>query len=207
MAKNEMVCLGLVYSEPCHTYALDGFINDMGLEQWANISKVSIYNTLKRLESQGCVTVTTEKAGNMPERKVYAITEKGKQRLLKELRENILLPATSDNIFYLAMCFNFGMSADEAIEILEKRIENLNNGIEKLKMDYEEVKKYKVYNSMILCNAGRKHIELEIETAKEFVKLFKEVPDYFNETLSGIYRYMIQQASKQTATKARILQE
>jgi len=78
---------------------------------------------------------------------------------------------------------------------LEKRIENLNNGIEKLKMDYEEVKKYKVYNSMILINAGRKHIELEIETAKEFIKLFREVPDYFNEKLPEMYRYMIQRVS------------
>lgn len=192
MPKNELTCLGMVYSEPCHTYALERFVNEMGLEQWANISIASVYNTLKRLESEGCVTITLEKVGNMPERKVYAITEKGKQRLLEELRENMLLPGTSDNIFALAMCFNFGMSADEAIEILEKRIENLNNEIEKLKMVYEEVKKYKVYNSMILINAGLKHIELEIETVKEFIKLFREVPDYFNENLSEMYRYMLQ---------------
>lgn len=191
MAKNEMVALGLICSEPCHTYVLDGLIHAMGLEQWANIAKASIYNTLRRLESEGCVTVTTEKVGNMPERKVYAIAEKGKQRLLEELRENMLLPGASDNIFALAMCFNFGMSADEAIEILEKRIENLNNEIEKLKMVYEEVKKYKVYNSMILINAGLKHIELEIETVKEFMKLFREVPDYFNENLSEMYRWMV----------------
>jgi DNA-binding PadR family transcriptional regulator len=192
MAKNEMVALGLIYSEPCHTYALEEFIKQMGFEQWANISKASIYNTFKRLESQGCVTVTTEKVGNMPERKVYAITEKGKQRLLEELRGNIPLPTTADNIFVLAMFFNFGMSADESIELLEKRIENLNNRIEQLKTDYGESKKYNVYNSMILINAGRKHTELEIETAKEFIKLFREVPDYFNETLPNMYRYMIQ---------------
>lgn len=191
MAKNEMVCLGLVYSQPCHTYILDGIIEEMELEQWANISRASIYNTFERLESQGCVTVTTKKVGKMPERKVYAITEKGKQRLLKELRENMLFPSTSDNTFALAMCFNFGMSADESIEILEKRIENLNNRIEKFKIDYEEVKKYKVYNSMILINAGRKHTELEVETAKEFVELFKKDPDYFNEKLSEMYRAMI----------------
>jgi DNA-binding PadR family transcriptional regulator len=192
MAKNEMVALGLIYSEPCHTYALEEFIKQMGFEQWANISKASIYNTFKRLESQGCVTVTTEKVGNMPERKEYAITEKGKQRLLEELRENMLLPPTGENLLFLAMCFNFGMSADEAIEILEKRIENLSNEIEKLKSVYEESKKGNVYHSMIMMNAGRKYIELEIEIAKEFIKLFTEVPDYYNKTLPNMYRYMIQ---------------
>lgn len=46
----------------------------------------------------------------MPERKVYAITEKGKQRLLEELRENMLAPSAGDDTFALAMCFGFGMS-------------------------------------------------------------------------------------------------
>ncbi len=195
MAKNEMVALGLIYSEPCHTYVLDRLINEMRLEQWANISKASIYNTLKRLESQGCVTVTAEKVGNMPERKVYAITEKGKQQLLEELRENILLTPRGDNLFYLAMCFDFGMSANEAIELLEKRIENLSSGIEQFKLSYEEVKKCQAHNSMILINAGLRHTEVEIETAKEFVELFKKYPNYFDEKLFEMYRDTIKNAN------------
>jgi len=191
-----MISLGLIYSEPCHTYALDRFINEMGLMQWANISRASIYNTLRRLESQGCVEVSFEKVGNMPERKVYVITEKGKHRLLEELRENILSPPTGDNYLFLAMNFNFGMSADEAIEILEKRIENLNDQIEKLKVVYEDLEKWNVYHSMIMINAGLKYAEVEIETTKEFIKLLKENPDYFNKNLTEIYRYMIQKASQ-----------
>jgi len=35
-------------------------------------------------------------------------------------------------------------------------------------------------------------MELEIETAKESVKLYREVPDYFNERLPEMYRAMIQ---------------
>ena len=191
MAKNEMVCLGLIYSQPCHTYALDRFIKEMGLEEWGNISRASVYNTFKKLESEGCVTVTAEKVGEMPERKVYAITEKGKQLLLEELRENMLLPPSGDNLLFLAMCFNFGMSADEAIEILERRIEDLNNTIEKLKTPYEESEKWNVYHSMIMMNAARKYIELDIETTKEFIRLFKEVPDYFTKNLPEMYRAMM----------------
>jgi DNA-binding PadR family transcriptional regulator len=196
MAKNEMVCLGLVYSQPCYTYALERFIKEMGLEEWGNISRASVYNTFKLLESEGCVTVTTERVGEMPERKVHAITEKGKQRLLEELRENMLRPSRGDNFLFLAMCFNFGMSADEAVEILEKRIDNLRNEIEKLKMGYEELKKWNVYHSMIMMNAGLKYIELEIETTKEFVKLLREVPDYFNKNLPEMYRAMIKPAQE-----------
>ena len=196
MAKNEMVCLGLIYSQPCHTYALDAFIKDMGLEEWASISRASIYNTLKRLESEGCVTVTPEKVGNMPERKVYAITEKGKQRLLEELREDMLLPEASGHSFALAMSFCFGMPADEAIEILEKRIEKLNSVIEKLKIDGDEARKYKVHHWMILNDAGLKLCENGIETAREFIKLFEELPEYYDKNLTEIYRSMIQNISQ-----------
>ena len=196
MAKNEMICLGLIYSQPCHTYALDKFIHDMGLEEWGNISRASIYNTFRRLESEGCVSVTTEKAGEMPERKVHTITERGKQRLLEELRENMLLPPSGDNLLFLAMCFNFGMSADEAIEILERRIENLSNELEKLKTVYEESEKWNVYHSMIMINAGRKYLELDIETTREFIKLLREVPDYYGKTLSEMYRAMMNPAQE-----------
>ncbi len=201
MAKNEMVCLGLIYSEPCHTYALDGIVKEFDLEQWANISKASIYNTLARLEDSGCVKVTTEKVGKMPERKVYAITDAGKKQLLEELRKGMLLPTSGENVFYLAMCFCFGMDAQEAIKILQERINNLNNAVEKIKNGYEEVKKYNVHNSIILCKAGLKHIEMEIETAKEFINLFKKHPDYFNNDLTRMYRAMVQKSVNNSSSK------
>jgi DNA-binding PadR family transcriptional regulator len=201
MAKNEMVCLGLIYSEPCHTYALDGIIKEFDLEQWANISKASIYNTLARLEYLGCVKVTTEKVGKMPERKVYAITDAGKKRLLQELRESMMHPASGDNLFYLAMCFCFGMDAEETIQILQGRINNLNNAVEKIKNDYKQAKKYNVYNWIILSKAGLKHIKVEIETAKEFINLFKEHPDCFNDDLTGMYRAMIQKSVNNFSSK------
>jgi len=201
MAKNEMVSLGLIYSEPCHTYALDGIIKEFDLEQWANISKASIYNTLARLEDAGCVKVTNEKVGKMPQRKVYAITDAGKKRLLQELREGVLLPASGDNLFYLAMCFCFGMDAREAIGILQKRIVQLNNTVEKIKNDYEQAKKCNVYNSIILSKAGLKHIEVEIETAKEFINLFKKHPDYFNNDLTRMCQAMLQKSANNFSGK------
>jgi DNA-binding PadR family transcriptional regulator len=166
------------------------------VDQWTNISRASIYNTLKRLEAEGCVTVKTEKVGNMPERNVYTITEKGKQRLLEELRQNMLLPQDSGNTFALAMLFCFGMPAEEAIGILEKRIAILNNEIEKLKTDCSKAEKNKVYNWVIFSKAAIKHMELEIETAKEFIKLFGEVPDYYDKNVYELYRYMVQRYRK-----------
>ena len=192
MAKSEMVSLGLIYSQPLHAYALDAFMRVVTIDQWTNISRASIYNALKRLASEGCVTVKIEKAGNMPERNVYTITKKGKQRLLEELRANMLLSQINGNTFALAMLFCFGMSAKEAVEILEKRIALFNDEIGKLKMDCLKAEKHDVYNWVIFSKSGIKHMELEIETAKEFIQLFREVPDYYRKNVFELYRYMVQ---------------
>lgn len=194
MTVNEMVSLGLIYSQPCHAYALDGFIREAKLDEWANISRATIYNTLKRLESEGCVTVETEKIGNMPERKVYSITEKGKQRLVKVLRKNML--QINGNTFALSMLFCFGMSPSEAIEILEKRILLLKKESTILKISSQEPAKFKIFNWMIFYDSRIKNLELEIESTLEFIKLFKIVPHFYEKNLSERYRYKIEHSRK-----------
>lgn len=39
-------------------------------------------------------------------------------------------------------------------------------------------------------------MELEIETAKDFIKLFQEVPDYYDKNVYELYRYMVQRYRK-----------
>ena len=55
---------------------------------WTDISVGSLYQTIKRLVSEGLLAeVRTEKEGNLPERQVYCITEEGR-RNLKELQKD-----------------------------------------------------------------------------------------------------------------------
>ena len=141
MALKEMVSLGLIYPEPCHAYAIDAFLKIIKFDQWANISRASIYNTLKQLESDGYLTFKTEKLSYMPERKVYTITDKGKQRLSEEIKETVLQPSLGINAFILAMLLCFGIPAEETIEVIEKRILLLKDEIDKLQADYNEADK------------------------------------------------------------------
>ena len=150
MALKEMVSLGLIYPQPCHAYAMDAFLKIVKFDQWANISRASVYNTLKQLEADECLTVKSEKVSYMPERKVYTITEKGKQRLLQEIRQIVLQPQLGVNAFVLAMLFCFGMPAKEAIEIIEKRILLLKDEIERFQSDYNEAEKRELLNWMVL---------------------------------------------------------
>ena len=191
MAKNDLVSLALVYHEPMHAYGINAIIKEMGLEHWAYISPASIYNTLSRLEKIGCVDVTTEKVGNMPERKVYQITTKGKERFLDELKEAFLSRGIGDNPFYLAIMFAYGITADEAIPTLQERIEHLEQALAHVSSEYDHLKEINGYSGMIITRAGKKHIEIEIEAAKEFIELLKTKPDFYDNEMKNMVSEML----------------
>ncbi len=191
--KNDLVSLALVYNEPLHAYAINAIIKEMGLEYWAHISSASIYSTLSRLQKVGCVAVSSEKVGNMPERKVYQITDKGKNKLLDELKSAILTPDMGDNPFYLAIVFAQGITATEAVPILKDRIKQLEIMVEHVTHEYEQLKEIKGYSGMIITKAAKKHIEIEIETAKEFIELLETNPGYYTDDLKNMINEMLTQ--------------
>ncbi|MGE5552515.1 MAG: PadR family transcriptional regulator [Betaproteobacteria bacterium] len=84
--KTAYAILGLLHHEPLSGYDIRkriegslGYFWDAGFGQ--------IYPTLKKLASEGLVTSRTEKGGVRPDRKVYAITEEGRQELRKWLEQ------------------------------------------------------------------------------------------------------------------------
>jgi DNA-binding PadR family transcriptional regulator len=193
MAKNELVSLGLIYPEPRHAYAINAIIRELGIEQWAHISQASIYNTLNRLKKEGCVDVTREKVGKMPERKVYSITDTGRQRLNYELEKAILATDMDDNRFYLAMSFAFALTAEEAIKLLNVRIETFRGILVHLEKQIEHVREHNAYNAIITISAGAKHIKTEIETAQEFIHLFQTHPDYYTTAMADMFRVILKE--------------
>ncbi len=69
--------LGLIYEKPLNAYAIIKLLNDMNVKWWFNIADSTVYSTLKTLETKEYITGTTEKVGNMPDRTVYSLSDKG----------------------------------------------------------------------------------------------------------------------------------
>ncbi len=77
----EIPVLGLLAERDMHGYDLYREIELAGLKRWMPASKVAVYKALERLEGRGCLESRYDRAGNMPERVVYNITERGRERL------------------------------------------------------------------------------------------------------------------------------
>jgi DNA-binding PadR family transcriptional regulator len=91
-------------------------------ELWADVKVGSLYGALNRMAAEGVIEpVRTERAGNLPARTVYAITEDGYRELVEQrsaiLRDVRLRPDPVD----LALQFSQDMADEELLAAFSDR--------------------------------------------------------------------------------------
>lgn len=182
MAKNELISLALLTITPLHAYAISAVVDEMGIEQWAQVSRASLYSALSRLEKRGAIAVHTEKVDNMPERKVYSITAEGSALFHEELRDAIVSVNKSDGmLFHLAVNFFVGTSAEEGVEWAKQRKDALDCGAVHVQAQYEMLVKESCEPALISLRAAKKSIAAEIVATEEFITLLEQRPDYYQQ--------------------------
>lgn len=92
MTQGEVIILRLLDRRSYYGYELDKIIEDNQMRRWADIGFSSIYNLLGRLEKKELVTSRFEKVHGSPKRKVYEITETGRNQLREVVRRMLETP-------------------------------------------------------------------------------------------------------------------
>lgn len=134
LSKPATMLLGLIYEKPLNAYEIIKHLNYMNVKWWFNIADSTVYSTLKTLEKKGYISGTTEKAGNMPDRTVYSLSDTGRDKFIDTLKASILQFSYDTNIFSIAAFFMSTFAPNEQQKLLEKRLEILQKyraGIEK----------------------------------------------------------------------------
>lgn len=134
LSKPATMLLGLIYEKPLNAYEIIKLLNYMNVKWWFNIADSTVYSTLKTLEKKEFITGTTEKVGNMPDRTVYSLSDKGKEKFIDTLRASILQFNYDTNIFSIAAFFLDIFTVDEQQMLLQERLNILQKyraGIEK----------------------------------------------------------------------------
>lgn len=134
LSKPATMLLGLIYEKPLNAYEIIKLLKYMNVKWWFNIADSTVYSTLKTLEKKGLISGTTEKVGNMPDRTVYKLSDKGKNEFVNTLKASILQFNYDTNIFSIAAFFLSTFTPDEQQELLQERLNILQKyrtGIEK----------------------------------------------------------------------------
>ncbi|MFH1335883.1 MAG: PadR family transcriptional regulator [Candidatus Zixiibacteriota bacterium] len=161
MTKNELVVLGLLNQLPMHGYQLYHEIEKRNMETWAQVNLASVYNTLDRLKKSRMVEAKKEKPGRMPEREVFHITPKGKQKLSFLVEEAITDSRMPENNFCVGVAFLFGLTKKKALECLEVRKRNLKHVEEHLRKLQNDFRRQLPVNWKFLLYYGIEHLRME----------------------------------------------
>lgn len=87
----ELFILGRIAARPTHGHEIMRTLRASRSDLWVELSEKHVYYVLRKLERDGLVTVSEQREGNFPARKVYAITPAGRVALAEMLTSEGLL--------------------------------------------------------------------------------------------------------------------
>ncbi len=125
------VCLAILHFSDATGYEIKKMSTEERFSYFVDASFGSIYPALARLQDDGCVTVREEYESGKPPRKIYSITEKGRQELIEAL-EVVPRPDSFKSEFLLiALCSEL-VDQDTIVRAIDKRIKDLQVKLEML---------------------------------------------------------------------------
>ncbi|MDE5831283.1 MAG: PadR family transcriptional regulator [Clostridia bacterium] len=127
LSKTAALLMRIIYEKPINAYEITKLLNSINIKWWFNISDSTVYVTLRNLEKRGLIEGTIEKVGNMPDRTIYSITEKGKDELVATIKESTLQFSYDTNTFTVAAFIMDILDTQEKKELLEKRLSILQS--------------------------------------------------------------------------------
>lgn len=135
---------------PTHGYDVQRFVEINGVDKWSKIQSGSIYYALNKLEKEGCIYTLREERTGARVRKIYDITDKGRNELKKVLKEELMKPiyGVESDKFMIHLMFN-KLSKEEIEDIVEKHISDLKDK----KHWWEMGKKLKITSTSLKLDA------------------------------------------------------
>lgn len=127
MSYVECMVLGLLNEGFTYGHELDRVLDERSMRYWTKLTRKSIYLALKRMTEKGWVESRTEKKGNMPEQKLYSLTEKGKTKLQEMVEEGLASTELVRFDYSIPIALMYVLPQPVAIEKLALRREWLRN--------------------------------------------------------------------------------
>ncbi len=171
MDRYKLVILGLLNEKAMHGYQMDQVIKHRSMNVWAKVNMASIYNTLTSLEKSGEITVKKKKVGNMPERKIYYITAKGKLQLAALVEKGLSKIKKGNNVeFLLSVAFIPVISREKAKQALKKRVNNIKQMTKILKEIHAKHENIIPFNWIYIIDSALNHVNVELNGTNCLIK-------------------------------------
>lgn len=87
MSTIDLMLLGVLIEKPMNAYEVKKEMENRNIRSWIKISSPSIYKNFLKLYKEGYIDGRVVREGEMPEKTVYSINEKGRNYFLRLMRQ------------------------------------------------------------------------------------------------------------------------
>ena len=142
MSTIDLIVLGMIKEKEQSAYELQKNVEYRNISKWVKVSTPSIYKKVIQLQEKGYIKGNLSRDGNMPEKSIYHITEKGDKYFLELMKK---ISAQMVNVFldFNAVIINMAMlsknEGKEIIDNIETEIDKYKNVVSKLKMERKNI--------------------------------------------------------------------
>ncbi len=176
--------LGFLNYKPLSGYDLKK-IFDTSVQHFWSADQSQIYRTLARLTEQGWAEMQVVEQSDRPDRKVYHITQAGRDELRQWLLSPIRL-AASRSAALIQVFFAGQLSDEEILSMFERVAEQMRAGLKQLEQIPQQVEEYREYMEspreffcwMLTLDLGIKSAQVNLDWMEEVIRRIKngEVP-------------------------------
>ncbi len=170
----DLIILGILLDKPMNAYELANFIEKGRVDKLIKISKPAVYKNSKRLYKSGYLDGQRVREGELPEKLVYSINEKGQKKFSN------LMEYFSSNVRPFFLDFNSffwnieKLETSEALEMLENLKIQLM-GIKKWILQHEkEAQSSASFSSRMIIKQYRMMITSLVVWAEETIEDYKK---------------------------------
>ena len=127
----EIAVLALLREAPMHPYQMQRLLRERHKDELLALKRGSLYHAINRLMAAGLIEASdVGRSGRRPERTTYRITAEGRKELIRVIRQMVGVPKHESSEFMAAMSFLLHLEHEDAVALLEGRLQRLESGIQ-----------------------------------------------------------------------------
>lgn len=155
--------LGILEYQPLHGYRLKRVLAE-GVSTFWPVNLPAIYPSLRRLEDEGLVAHQVEPTPDgRPDRKVFTITNRGREELARWRRLAPDGPVTVRSPLFLKLLFAKGENLRDTIDWLDKAIDETRDLLSQAHAEGQHAAFDSILFLQFIRESGVAHLELSLE--------------------------------------------
>jgi Predicted transcriptional regulators len=174
MSSIDLMLLGALMEKPMNAYEMKKNMEFRNIKSWVKISSPSIYNNLVALNKKGYLDGEIVKEGEMPEKTIYSINEKGRNYFMHMMEKYSEEPGMVyiDFIAFVANLHN--VEPDKGLTMIKNLQSKLLEERKYIQSNIEAKKEFVAFHAFSILELYDKMYSLFFDFSEKIAQEFAE---------------------------------